>query len=87
MLRAPPTREPNVMAETRKELKEMLPGLEADMPWLQKAYPDQSDFIHAFVDQADLIIETVANAKDDAWVSAQINRILIKFGHVNDIAL
>jgi len=75
------------MAGTREELQEMLTGLEADMPWLQKAYPDPGDFIDAFAGQADLITDSVVCAEDDAWVSAEINRILIKFGHVDAIAL
>jgi len=54
------------MAETREELKEMLTGLEADMPWLMRAYPDRGDFIHAFTDQAGLITEAVVDAENDA---------------------
>ena len=75
------------MAETREELKEMLTGLEADMPWLMRAYPDRGDFIHAFTDQAGLITEAVVDAENDAWVSVEINRILTEFGQANDIAI
>jgi len=62
----PAHEEPNDMAETREELKEMLTGLEADMPWLMRAYPDRGDFIHAFTDQAGLITEAVVDAENDA---------------------
>lgn len=63
------------MAATHEKLRKLLTGLEADTPWLQKAYPDRSDFVHAFAEQAGLIADIV-DAENDAWVSAEINRIL-----------
>jgi len=83
MLRAPPTKEPTDMAETREELREMLKGLEADMPWLMKAYPDPEDFVEVFADQADLITDTLVDTDNNAWVLAEINLILGKSGHVD----
>lgn len=87
MLRAPPTQEPIHMADTREELQELLTGLEADMPWLQKAYPDPINFIDAFAGQAGIITHNVVKAQDDAWVLSEINKILIKFGYANDLAV
>jgi hypothetical protein len=73
------------MAETHEKLEEMLDGLEADMPWMMKAYPDPGDFIDAFAGQAELITDN-AGPQDDAWVSREISRILTKFGYVDDLA-
>ena len=56
------------------------------MPWLQRAYPDPSDFIDAFAGQADLITDYIIDAQDGAWVSSEIKRILITFGYANDDA-
>jgi hypothetical protein len=73
------------MAATREELQTLLSGLEADMPWLMKAYPHRGDFIDAFAGQADLITDT-ASATDDEWVAREISRILTELGYVDDLA-
>ena len=73
------------MDASRDELQELLAGLEADMPWMVKAYPDRAEFREAFAGQVELITKN-ASATDDQWASEEINRIRIKFGFVDDFA-
>ncbi|MBB6249056.1 hypothetical protein [Rhodanobacter sp. A1T4] len=74
------------MAATHEELQKLLTGLEADVPWLMKAYPDPCDFVDAFADQADLITDNLVGAEENVWVLTEISRILTKFGYVDDLA-
>jgi len=68
------------MAISRHELQRRLRKLEADMPKLVAKYPDPADFIFAFGDHADEIIDD-ASAEDDVWAWREIDRILTLFGY------
>jgi hypothetical protein len=75
-----------LMLATHEELQRKLTQLEGAMPWWMSACPDPGDFILLFAGHADPIIDA-ASAEEYPWVSSEIDRILTKFGYVDDLAL
>jgi hypothetical protein len=73
------------MFATREELQRRLTKLEANMPWLVKEYPDRAHLAPGFSSYADEITGE-ASPEDVEWASSELNRILIKFGFVDDFA-
>ncbi len=73
------------MFATKEELHRRLTKLEANMPWLVKEYPLRRDFYPEFSSYADEITDQTS-PQDHEWVSAELSRILIKFGGIDGFA-
>jgi hypothetical protein len=71
------------MPKSRVELHEVLLDLEKSMPALIEKYPDDGDFMSAFVREADLIPSDAAS-EDHAWIHGQIGCILDEFGRLRE---
>jgi hypothetical protein len=71
------------MPKSRVQLHQILLELEKSMPALIDKYPDDADFMSAFVREADLITSD-AVSEDHAWIHGQIGCILDEFGKLHE---
>ncbi|WP_143525813.1 hypothetical protein [Rhodanobacter sp. C05] len=71
------------MSKSRVELHRVLLELEKSMPSLIKKYPQDRDFMSAFVSRVD-VITSHASPEDHTWVHGQIGCILDEYGKLND---
>ena len=63
---------------SRDQLIQLLEDLEADLPAMVAAHPEEGDFWSAFAGQADLIDDEAGPYKDE--VQARIDAMLASFG-------
>ena len=71
------------MEKSRIELHGLLLSLERSVPALIKAYPDDRDFMPAFVHRADIITDQAA-PEDRSWIHGQVGCILDECGKMHD---
>jgi len=72
------------MTKSREELQQQLRQLQNTLPALIEQYPEDKDFLEAFVREADVIADQ-ATPDDYSWVNEQIIRILSGRGKLQDI--
>ena len=71
------------MSKSRVELHRVLLELEKSMPALIEKYPQDQDFMSAFVSKAD-VIASHASPEDHAWIHGQIGCILDEYGKLHE---
>jgi hypothetical protein len=67
------------MKTSRVELHQVLLKLEKSMPAMIAKYPDDAQFMSAFVREADAITSS-ADPADHAWIHGQVGCILDEYG-------
>lgn len=71
------------MEKSRIELYRLLLSLERSVPALIKTYPDDRDFMPAFVHRADIIMNQAAS-EDQSWIHGQVGCILNECGKMHE---
>ena len=71
------------MEKSRIELHRLLVSLERSVPALIKAYPEDRDFMPAFVLRADTIAGQAA-PEDQSWIHGQLGCILDGCGKMHE---